>query len=452
MNDSQEPSTTISSNPTSSATSGAPGESQLLVTNQCQEAVDNFRKGTYSRAETVQRISTLIKDADGVLDKDAASRALESYIDMVLEISRSIGPQGRPSPRARERSPSRARGRSRGRSRASREEPRHSSLSGRRQSSTRSARREESSRQTKRHRRRRRRHRGRSPSSSESETDNSSSDAPRKKPRANPSRYGWAAEAKAVKSTMRLEVQLTAKLLREYRIDVAAAKANLLDSTIAPAMPESEWSNLLLGKPVDFDVLLTGRYSSKPNDKHVESVGDVELSYGSLDPVKKVSTFGQWIIAFEIFEAALVFAFPHRVKEVAAYRRHIYGQFETHDPIFATRIVEYDRAVRKSVSENRALLLSDIFEFSPLKDQYIGPTGANVVASSSAEASASTGAGGKGSGAGRVKPARKAEACIRYNNNRCPNLASTCRFKHVCAACSAKGHVESDCSKPKREA
>ncbi|TFK78905.1 hypothetical protein K466DRAFT_463104, partial [Polyporus arcularius HHB13444] len=272
-------------------------------------------------------------------------------------------------------------------------------------------------------------------------------DSPRKKPRANPSKYGWAAEAKAVKSSMRPEVQLTAELLREYRIDVAAAKANLLDSTIAPGMPESEWSNLLLGKPVDFDVLLTGRYSSKPDDKHVESLGDVELSYGSLDPVKKVSNFGQWIVAFEIFEAALVFAFPHRVKEVATYRRHIYGQFETHDPIFATRVIEYDRAVRKSVSENRALLLSDIFEFSPLKDQYIGPTGANVVASSAAEASSSAGAGARSGGAGRGKSARKAEPCIRYNNGRCPNLASTCRFRHVCGACCAKGHVESECTK-----
>lgn len=246
---------------------------------------------------------------------------------------------------------------------------------------------------------------------------------------------------------MRPEVQLTAELLREYRIDVAAAKANLLDSTIAPGMPESEWSNLLLGKPVDFDVLLTGRYSSKPDEKHVESVGDVELSYGSLDPVKKVSNFGQWIVAFEIFEAALIFAFPHRVKEVATYRRHIYGQFETHDPIFAGRVIEYDRAVRKTVSENRALLLSDIFEFSPLKDQYIGPTGANVVASSAAEASSGAGSGGKSSGVGKSKPARKAEPCIRFNNGRCPNLASTCRFKHVCGACFSKGHVESDCPK-----
>ncbi|RDX50406.1 hypothetical protein OH76DRAFT_1512135 [Lentinus brumalis] len=103
-------------------------------------------------------------------------------------------------------------------------------------------------------------------------------------------KYGWAACSKSYKSTLRPEVQQNADYLREYRIDVAAAKADLLGSTIGPEFPESEWSNLRLGKQVDLDVLLTSHYSSKLDEKHVQRVGDVELHYGGREASRKVTS------------------------------------------------------------------------------------------------------------------------------------------------------------------
>ncbi|TFK78974.1 hypothetical protein K466DRAFT_473855, partial [Polyporus arcularius HHB13444] len=267
-------------------------------------------------------------------------------------------------------------------------------------------------------------------------------DTPRKKVRANANNYGWASSAQAVKSAARPGIRETARLLKEYRLDVAAAKADLLDTTIAPEFPDSEWNNLLLGKPVDFDVLLTSNFSSKADDKHVERVGDVELSYTSREPSRKVTRYGDWVTSFEMFQEATVFAFPHRRSELATYRTHIIKQFRTNDEIFDARVIDYDRAVRKSVSQNRGLLLSDLTEFFPLYVQFISATGSSAVTATVQAASSS----GKRLGGGKSKSSnRKAEACIRYNNDACPNLASTCRYRHVCSGCSAKGHREPAC-------
>ncbi|KAI0718716.1 hypothetical protein C8T65DRAFT_570178, partial [Cerioporus squamosus] len=248
--------------------------------------------------------------------------------------------------------------------------------------------------------------------------------------------------------SIRPEVARTAELLDEYRVDVAAAKADLLRSTIAPEFPDSQWTNLLLGKPVDFDTLLSSHYSSKGDDKRVEQIGDVELSFGSREPTRKVSSYGDWVTAFEMYRDATLFAFSHRKNELSTYRTHIIGQFKNNNDVFAGRVIEYDRAVRKKVSENRSLLLSDVFEFFGLYVQFIAPTGANVVATAVEAAS--------GPGGGRVKgksTARKAEPCQRYNADRCPNFASTCRYRHVCSGCNAKGHMVSDCPRSgKRDA
>ncbi len=417
--------------PEPATTTATPSEEHLVITGKCQDVIDHFRKGDFSRGEALKQVTLLIKGAGSKLSKDEAQRALDSYVDMVLQYSRELRPP------SRGRNPSRSGGereRSRGR-----ERHRSRSRSGRRRSDARpSQTRDKSARPSKR---RRRHHRAHSSSLSGSETDGSC-DTPTKKVRANASNYGWASAAQAVRSSARPDIQKTARLLKEYRLDVAADKADLLDTTIAPEFPDSEWNNLLLGKPVDFDVLLTSNFSSKTDDKHVEQVGDVELSYTSREPARKVTRYGDWVTAFEMFQEATVFAFPHRRSELAVYRTHIIRQFRTNDKIFDARVIDYDRADRKSVSQNRGFLLSDLTEFFPLYVQFISSTGSSTITATVQAASSS----GKRLGGGKSKPSnRKTEACIRYNNDACPNLASNCRYQHICSGCNAKGHREPAC-------
>ncbi|KAI0689408.1 hypothetical protein C8T65DRAFT_588710, partial [Cerioporus squamosus] len=255
-----------------------------------------------------------------------------------------------------------------------------------------------------------------------------------KKPRANPDKYRWAASAKTLKATIRPEVQRTAELLCEYvSTRSCCRKSRSPQLHHCACVPKTEWNNLLLRKPVNFDVLLSGWYSSKLDDKHVEQVREVKLSYSNREPTKKVTTVHEWIIAFKSFQAAMVFTFPHRVNKLSTYRLHVY-QFKTHNPIFALCITEYDCTVRKKVTQNRSLLLSDLFKFLPLQVQYIGLTGANIVTST---AKASLSSGGE----------RAAEVCNCFNNRICPNLASQCRYRHVCSGCNFSGHVQSSCTK-----
>ncbi len=408
-----------------------PSEAQLAVTKKCQELVEAYRAQQATRAEVVRGINSAINEADFDTE-DARDRALDSYLDMVFETDSE-----RRSGRSRERSRVGA-GRSRSRGRRSLQDRSKSpERRGPERSSSRTShrQRDKSPRPSQRHSRRHRRRR--SASSSSRQTVDSDDDATRRKPKANAKKYGWAPTVETLKPSMRPEVKRTTELLREYRIDVAAAKADLLDSTFAPEFPESEWTNLLLGKPVDFDVVFAGRYSSKSVEKHVEQLGDVELSYQAREPSKKVETSWDWIGAWEAFQRAMLFAFPHRSLELSTYRDHISEVFSSTAVSLHHRVFDYERACRKRVAFKRSLLLSDIFEFNLLHNQYVGSSGANFVA---AEAEAS-----KGSGSGKSKVARKADACLRFNARKCPALASQCKYRHVCSGCNAKGHIEPEC-------
>lgn len=242
---------------------------------------------------------------------------------------------------------------------------------------------------------------------------------------------------------LRPELQRSRELLRAYAVDPKLAKSDLLNSIGAPEFPDNEWANVLAGRSVDLDHVISGRYNVSAGQRRVEKLGDFELAYGSGTPTKRVESMGDWVLAWNQTVAAVSYAFPHRRRELTEYGSYIVGLFGALAVSFHHRLIDHEKAVRKRVASRQNLLLTDYKDFDDLRLQFIDSCGAAVGRHSGSE-ERSNRAGGQGSAPRRKK---EAEACRRWNSGICTTPASQCRYRHICTGCSSVAHPRSECPK-----
>jgi len=231
-------------------------------------------------------------------------------------------------------------------------------------------------------------------------------------------------------------LQKTQSLLANFARDLKRAKTSLLNCGKSyPQFPDSEWGNLLGGKSVDFDHVLSGMYSISHDDKEAQPIGrGLEIIRGSAKPAKSVRTHGEWIMAFNAYVEATLFIFPHREHELRAYGNHIMRYFASTPSDLHDRIINYDKAVRIRVAQRRDLELTSTEQFSDLHLQWIN------------NPAACSGTSRNGRRAGQRR-----DPCRRWNENRCPNSAGTCNYAHICSRCRSNAHVGSECQVSQRK-
>ncbi|KAF8573200.1 hypothetical protein K439DRAFT_1376141, partial [Ramaria rubella] len=82
---------------------------------------------------------------------------------------------------------------------------------------------------------------------------------------------------------------------------------------------------------IDLNKIYARAYSFNAEYKHTERVSDVEIvlnSGGSRSmPTKTIRTHSEWIIAFSSLKDMVLFAYPHRTKELKDYQHFIIAQF-----------------------------------------------------------------------------------------------------------------------------
>nr|VWP00840.1 Argininosuccinate lyase (ASAL) (EC (Arginosuccinase) [Ganoderma boninense] len=374
------------------------------VAQRCIDLVELYRRGGKTRGEILLLLARELKLQGTDEDDPAASAAFDTYCAQVNEIdltrkekdsgTDSQGPQ--PEHGAEDNDDTRGRSQtlrqSNGKKRTGRERDVSRSHSSRRSDS-----------------------RSLSPLDLSDDEHGSSK---RQKP--DPTKFAWAQNSKDAEKKLRPEVLQTLTLLRSYAVDVRFAKSNLINSVGAPEFPDAEWGNVLRGKPVDLNHVFSGQYTLGQDEKHVEKLGPVELSYRAVTPAKVVKSAGDWVIAWQRATAAIVYAFPHRKQELEDYHNHIFGFFGAIHPDYHHRILDYDRAVRKRVGAMRTLLLSDTHEFANLRTLHIDSIGA----------SAATGYPSKRREGG-AKRTPSDEACKRWNRGTCNTAADACKLVDV---------------------
>jgi hypothetical protein len=209
--------------------------------------------------------------------------------------------------------------------------------------------------------------------------------------------------------------------------DPKRAKRSILPSPNCPEFPDAEWANLVNGRAVSLDAVLSGLFSTVTNNERSEILGrGVELHFDAIAPSKLVDYAGTWTIAFDRMCAATRFIFPHRARGLAGYREYVVGLFAATSPVFHDRIISFDKAVRVRVAQRRDVELTDFARFTNIKTAVVDSIGVGVV-----------GAQREPSSGPSRKP--KAQACNNWNNERCTADAGACRRLHICKVCKMWG-------------
>ena len=283
--------------------------------------------------------------------------------------------------------------------------------------------------------------RQRSPSLALSDEDERHSDGEpvSKKSKVDESVYAWVASRKDKRTTLSDNLSKSLKLIDAYTIDPKATKRSLVNEPDCPEFPDSEWKNVISGRAVNLDAVLSGQLSTSNDDLKVQKFGDIEISYGAVEPTKVVKNGGDWSIAWNRTVRAIIFAFPHRQHELTAYGEYIINLFSVTHPSVHSRVISFDKAVRRRVGSVRNLELSDFEKFADLKIAHMDSIGVSVISGSSREDGNRRGKRGKNW--------KKEEPCNNWNEGKCSQAEEDCRRQHVCNKCGKAGHKSKECRK-----
>jgi hypothetical protein len=134
-----------------------------------------------------------------------------------------------------------------------------------------------------------------------------------KRPKVDESAFAWAGSNSKGPTGLSDNLVKTLELLGVYTVDPKATMRSLTNTPNCPEFPDSEWKSVIGGKAVNLDAILSGQLLTTNDDLKVEKFGDLELSFGKVEPTKLVKNGGEWSIAWNRAVRATSFAFPHRL-------------------------------------------------------------------------------------------------------------------------------------------
>ena len=194
----------------------------------------------------------------------------------------------------------------------------------------------------------------RSPSPAVSVSDEHGSDAEpaSKRVRVDESVYAWIAGKKDKRTFLRDSLAKTLRLIEAYTVDPKATKRSLINEPDCPEFPDSEWKNIISGRAVNLDAVLSGQLSTTQDDPKVKKFGDLEISFGAVEPTKVVKNGGDWTITWNRTVRATIFAFPHRALELTSYGEYIVNLFAVTHSSIHSRVIAFDRAHQQNRNMN----------------------------------------------------------------------------------------------------
>ena len=152
----------------------------------------------------------------------------------------------------------------------------------------------------------------------------------RKKKKADESDLPWVIRNKLFGDELRPKLRATLDLLQVGSVNPKQVKASIVNTPKYPTFPDSEWLNLIQGKPINLDNIFSGYYSTSTDNQCTKTFGElVKLKFGTNDISKPIITHGDWTIAFDITRDAYLIAFAHRAEELKIYQQYILQQFTT---------------------------------------------------------------------------------------------------------------------------
>ena len=257
-----------------------------------------------------------------------------------------------------------------------------------------------------------------SPPLSDSDGQHSEGEPSAKRVKVDESAFAWIASRQHKYTILQDSLTKTLKLIESYTIDPKATKQSLVNELDCPEFPDSEWKNIIARRAVSLDAVLSGQLSTTHNDPKVENFGDLEITFGAVEPTKIIRNGGDWSITWNRTVRATIFTFPHRVEELSSYGEYIVNLFTITHPSMHSRVITFNKAVRKRVGSVQNLELSNFEKFSDLKIVHMDSIGVSVISRSSKD-------NGKWKGK-KGKNWKKDEPCNNWNDGKCSQVEEDC--------------------------
>jgi hypothetical protein len=221
------------------------------------------------------------------------------------------------------------------------------------------------------------------------------------------------------------------KLQKSYADDISNVVRYIRVVDGAPTLPESIWKTVCEGGCVNFAKINGGRDAPLSMDESEHRVGDLVIRSQNQNRTVPVINFLQWDWCYDQYQTAVGIAYPHRIDELAEYRKIIKELFNAHLESAHTPVIDYDSALRGMVGGNARFKLTDNRLHSTCNNRFFSATG---VKSSI-----------KGSKGGLTTPRASSssdEACRNWNRGECHR--TNCRYRHICTGC-AGSHTLDKC-------
>jgi len=216
-----------------------------------------------------------------------------------------------------------------------------------------------------------------------------------------------------------------------------------------PPFPSGHWKDVLLGQFVEFEKLNFEHIALVPTKAETFLLGDgLELAVSGSSAggkSKSIRDFATWGLLWDRYAGAVLFAYPNRKVELNEYKAWLTSYFaNTTDP---ERVINLDKACRRAAAEDHTLALNDFNRLQSLTTRFYSICGIGTGGGESSSVGKAYRAKGRTGLSGSPYPPRGGglgDICRRWNaEGNCDG--GTCRYRHVCLACSGD-HRQTGCS------
>ncbi|KAF9078686.1 hypothetical protein BDP27DRAFT_1310014 [Rhodocollybia butyracea] len=236
----------------------------------------------------------------------------------------------------------------------------------------------------------------------------SGEDKEHKKPKPGKSKFTWLTDETDEEFDLTPRHLEILKLVENHSRDIAECVRLVTNKCNVPYFPPDLWKSVLLDRFIEFEDILAD------------------------DELPPVSIAFDWYAGWRAYSNALTTIFPSRAAELRKYEQHISYIFRTTPVSLHSRVLAYDRAVRKFVGSRRSVLFDELGKFQHYLRVHVDIMGESVVGRSGRSRSQ------------RHRKRASNEVCRNWNNNRCSN--PNCPREHKCFTCGSTEHRGLDCS------
>ncbi|KIJ27606.1 hypothetical protein M422DRAFT_71590 [Sphaerobolus stellatus SS14] len=198
----------------------------------------------------------------------------------------------------------------------------------------------------------------------------------------------------------------TLQLKFEYLGNLPAVMRWVVTNIDAPPFPLHLWPKVLHDEFIDLNEVYSIEFDAE--------VG-MDSPANSL-PIRKIPNMACWLVTFQKYERAVVFAYPHRKDELRIYRESILAYFEElpeSERSNADIIILLDRIIRMHVARRNSLTLTSFQDYaSVVSSHFIQYPYTGIL----------------------PRPSQEMPPCHQWNSTgRCKSVS--CKYRHVCFLC-----------------